>query len=75
MGFTITFIGFSMTGWSCSQSSQGHDQMGLEEVPQREAKDTKRLTRRNTDPDPDPVFGLDPDSALDFETYLDITKA
>ena len=49
--------------------------MGLEDVPQREAKDSKRLTRRNSDPDPDPVFGPDPDSDVDLETDLGITKA
>ena len=41
----------------------------------RERPDSKRLTRRNSDPDPDPVFGLDPDSDLDIETDLGITKA
>ena len=41
--------------------------MGLEGVPQREATDSKRLMRRNLDPDPDPVFGPDLDSDLDLE--------
>ena len=49
--------------------------MGLEDVPRREAKDSKRLTRRNSDPDPDPVFGLDPDSDLDLEKDPHIAKA
>ena len=49
--------------------------MGLEDVPRREAKDSKRLTRRNSDPDLDPVFGPELDSDLDLETDLDITKA
>ena len=49
--------------------------MDLEDVPLREAKDSKRLTRRNSDPDPDPVFGPDQDSDLDLEKDLGITKA
>ena len=49
--------------------------MGLEDVPRRQSKDSKRLTRRNSDLDPDQVFGLDPDSDLDLETDLDIIKA
>ena len=49
--------------------------MGLEDVPQREAEDSKRLTRLNSDTDPDPVFGPNLDSDLDLETDLDITKA
>ena len=64
-----------MSGTPYSQSSQRNDQMGLEGVPQREAKDSKRLTRRNSDPDPDPVFGLDPDSDLDLEKDPHIAKA
>ena len=46
--------------------------MGLEDVPQREGKDSKRLTGRNSDPDPYPVFGPDPDSDLDLESDPDI---
>ena len=48
--------------------------MGLEDVPQREAEDSKRLTRKYSDPNPDPVFGPDLDSGLDLETDLDMTK-
>ena len=49
--------------------------MGLEGVPQSETKDSMRLTERNLDPDPDPVFGPDPDSNLGHETDLGISKA
>ena len=49
--------------------------MGLEGVLQMEAKDSKRLTRRNLDPDPDPVFGPDPDSDLDLDSDQDKIQA
>ena len=55
----------------CPESSQGDDQMGIVGVPQRETKDSNRLTRKYLHKDLDPALGPNLYLVLESDPDLD----